>query len=103
MSTAANSAVSLSLRQKIGQLLIVGFRGLTPAECGPIVSDIRENHIGGIILFDQEMAGGTVDSGPRRRNIESPAQVKTSPPPPTRRAWCRMPISCCRCSRRRST
>jgi beta-N-acetylhexosaminidase len=71
------SASSPSLREKIGQLLIVGFRGLTPAECAPIVRDIRENHIGGVILFDQEMAGGTIDSGPRRRNIESPTQVRS--------------------------
>jgi beta-N-acetylhexosaminidase len=72
----AASTPSPGLREKIGQLLIVGFRGLKPAECDLIVRDIRENHIGGVILFDQEMADGTIDSGPRRRNIESPAQVK---------------------------
>ncbi len=65
-----------TLREKIGQLLLVGFRGCAPAECDPIVRDLREHHVGSIILFDQEMAGGTIDSGPRRRNIESPAQVQ---------------------------
>lgn len=65
-----------SLREKIGQLLLVGFRGATPAECDLIVRDINEHHIGGIILFDQDMTGGTIDTGNRRRNIESPAQVK---------------------------
>ena len=34
--------------------------------------DIREHRIGGVILFDQEMA----DTSTKRRNIESPAQVK---------------------------
>ena len=34
--------------------------------------DIRQHHVGGIILFDQEMA----DTSIRRRNIESPAQVQ---------------------------
>jgi len=67
-----------TLREKIGQLLLVGFRGATSAECELIVRDIREHAIGGVILFDQDMAGGTVDTtGPRRRNIESPAQVRT--------------------------
>lgn len=65
-----------TLREKIGQLLLVGFRGCTPAECGVIERDIREHHVGGVILFDQEMAGGTVDTVSRRRNIESPAQVR---------------------------
>lgn len=65
-----------SLREKIGQMLLVGFRGCTPAECDLIGRDIREQHVGGIILFDQEMAGGTIDSVSRRRNIESPAQVR---------------------------
>jgi beta-N-acetylhexosaminidase len=66
----------MTLREKIGQLLLIGFRGCTPAECGLIARDIREHHLGGVILFDQDMAGGTIDSGPRRRNIVSPAQVK---------------------------
>ncbi len=73
---SAVTPTSPTLREKIGQLLNVGFRGCAPAECEVIVRDIREHHIGGVILFDQEMAGGTIDSGPRRRNIESPAQVK---------------------------
>jgi beta-N-acetylhexosaminidase len=64
---------SPSLREKIGQLLNVGFRGCHPEECALAVRDIREHHVGGIILFDQEMA----DTTTRRRNIESPAQVKT--------------------------
>lgn len=66
-----------TLREKIGQLLIIGFRGCTPAECDLIVRDIREHRIGGIILFDQDMTGGTIDTANRRRNIESPTQVKS--------------------------
>ncbi|MDI1320093.1 MAG: glycoside hydrolase family 3 protein, partial [bacterium] len=64
------------LREKIGQMLLLGFRGTEPAECDLIVRDLREHHIGSLILFDQEMAGGTIDSGPRRRNIVSPDQVR---------------------------
>lgn len=66
----ASSAVSL--REKIAQLLVVGFRGAVPVECDVIVRDIRERKIGGVILFDQEMADGSRG----RRNVVSPAQVK---------------------------
>ena len=65
-----------TLREKIGQMLLLGFRGTEPAECELIVRDLRAHHIGSVILFDQEMAGGTIDSGPRRRNIVSPDQVR---------------------------
>ncbi len=68
--------VAPTLREKIGQLLLVGFRGCTPAESSLIVRDIREHQIGGIILFDQDMTAGTIDTANRRRNIASPAQVK---------------------------
>ncbi len=51
---------------------MVGFRGCRPSECGSIARDIREHHLGGIILFDQEMA----DRSLPRRNIESPDQVR---------------------------
>ena len=56
----------------IAQLLIVGFRGARPADCALIARDVHEHGVGGIILFDQEMADGTA----ARRNIESPAQVR---------------------------
>jgi beta-N-acetylhexosaminidase len=62
-----------TLREKIGQLLSVGFRGCHASECDPIARDIREHHLGGIILFDQEMADPSIG----RRNIESPTQVKS--------------------------
>lgn len=62
----------LSLREKIGQMLLVGFRGATPADCALAVRDIREHHVGGVILFDQDVADPTLG----RRNIHSPAQVR---------------------------
>ena len=68
----ARPLASLTLREKIGQLLNVGFRGCHPAECALAVRDIREHGIGGVILFDQEMTDGSAG----RRNIESPAQVR---------------------------
>jgi len=69
---APQASTTCTLREKIAQLLLIGFRGSQPSECSAILRDIRESRIGGIILFDQEM----VDASARRRNIESPTQVK---------------------------
>lgn len=66
----------LTLREKIGQMLLVGFKGARPGECNLALRDIREHGVGSVILFDLDMTG-TIDSGgPRPRNIESPAQVR---------------------------
>lgn len=66
----------LTLREKIGQLLLVGFRGSQPADCADFAHEVRALGLGGVILFDQDMAGGTIDTAHRRRNIESPEQVR---------------------------
>lgn len=50
---------TLSLHDKIGQMLVVGFEGLTAPE--HILTWLREGRIGGVILF--------------QRNIDSPAQL----------------------------
>jgi beta-N-acetylhexosaminidase len=60
----------LTLDQKLGQMLLVGFRGKNPDPGNPIVSDIRDRHIGGVILFDYDSARKSYD-----RNIASPEQV----------------------------
>ncbi len=61
----------VSLDVKIGQLLMVGFRGFKVSEDHPIVHDIRDRHLGGVVLFDYDVPTKTAV-----RNIESPAQVK---------------------------
>jgi beta-N-acetylhexosaminidase len=63
---------ALTLREKIGQLLLVGFRGYAIKESDPVVRDIVERNLGAVILFDEEMA----DPSKAGRNIQSPAQVK---------------------------
>lgn len=68
----SNPHAHATLRDRIGQMLIVGFRGTRPDQCGSIVRDIRAHGLGGVILFDQEMA----DRSASRRNIESPTQVR---------------------------
>lgn len=55
----------------LGQMLLVGFRGLAVDEQHPIVADIRQRHLGGVVLFDID--------GPNRsrvRNVASPEQVR---------------------------
>jgi beta-N-acetylhexosaminidase len=55
----------------LGQMLLVGFRGLAVDDQHPIVADIRERHLGGVVLFDWD--------GPARspvRNVESLAQLQ---------------------------
>lgn len=46
----------LSLEQKIGQLFILGFSGATLRPDHPIVQDIAERNLGGVIIFDRFLA-----------------------------------------------
>lgn len=68
LQTVEDADVSLDV--KIGQMLMVGFRGLEVDEHHPIVRDIRERHLGGTVLFDYDV---TLQSPVR--NIQSPEQV----------------------------
>ena len=67
------SAVTLSpeMEKDLGQMLIVGFRGLSVDEASPVIRDIRKRNIGGVILFDYD-----VPAGSPVRNIASPVQVR---------------------------
>ena len=60
-----------SLRAMAGQMLLVGFRGTAVNNDSPILRDIREHNLGGVILFDRDVQlKGT------ERNIQSPGQVR---------------------------
>lgn len=59
------------LRRDIGEMLLVGFRGTSVDSTHHIVRDIRDYHVGGVILFEYDAPTGT-----RHRNVSSPAQVK---------------------------
>lgn len=59
------------LKKKIGQMLVLGFRGVDAAHDSPIAVDIRERHIGGVVLYDHDLALGR---GPR--NIEDAEQLR---------------------------
>jgi beta-N-acetylhexosaminidase len=64
-------AREVTLEEKIAQMLLVGFRGTQLDESNYIVRDIRDYHIGGVILFDRDAALGTYG-----RNITSPEQLQ---------------------------
>lgn len=61
----------ISLRNKIGQMLLIGFDGKRINAQSEIVKIIEKNHIGGVILFDYNQQTKTFD-----KNIQSPSQVK---------------------------
>lgn len=61
----------IPLEHKIGQMIMVGFRGMSIDDKHWIVRDIKDYNIGGVILFDYD-----VPNSEPVRNIESPEQVR---------------------------
>jgi beta-N-acetylhexosaminidase len=70
VSASQASAAGDSLDVKIGQMIMTGFRGLTVRPGSAIAEDIRTLHLGGVVLFDFDVA--TKEYG---RNIASPMQL----------------------------
>lgn len=66
-----NSDNKVSLRHKIGQMLLIGFDGKNINSKSKIVEVIQKNNIGGVLLFDYNFRTKT-----HNKNIESPKQVK---------------------------
>lgn len=65
------STVAGQLRDDIGQMLLVGFRGTTVDQASTIARDIRDYHIGGVLLFEYDAPTGT-----HHRNVASPNQLR---------------------------
>ncbi len=61
---------NFSLKQKIGQLFLIGFAGDALSTNHPIVADIKEENLGGVILFDRFLA-----EKKNSHNIISPEQL----------------------------
>lgn len=68
---ATEEVATTDLDVKIGQMLMIGFYGLEADNEHFIVQDIRQRHLGGVVLFNYD-----VPTKQPVRNIESPAQVK---------------------------
>ncbi|MBP6884528.1 MAG: glycoside hydrolase family 3 protein, partial [Candidatus Pacebacteria bacterium] len=61
-----------TLEDKVGEMLIVGFRGTGVTKKSPIVSAINDLNLGGVILFDYDMP-----SKNRKRNIVGRSELKS--------------------------
>jgi beta-N-acetylhexosaminidase len=70
-SCVASTHEELSLQDKIGQMLILGFEGKQVNSQSKIVQSIQKDNLGGVILFDYNQQRHKFD-----KNIETPAQVK---------------------------
>lgn len=68
---AKQPLAEIPLQNKIGQLLMVGFRGLSLEENPQLAADIQAGRIGGVVLFDYDLQQKSA-----RRNIESKQQLK---------------------------
>jgi beta-N-acetylhexosaminidase len=55
---------------KIGQMILAGFQGYTLEKKNPIVADLEDRSLGGVVLFDYDVA-----TQKYRRNIKSPEQL----------------------------
>ncbi|ASQ91432.1 glycoside hydrolase family 3 [Prosthecochloris sp. GSB1] len=71
-SVRAEAQRAPSLDVKIGQMIMVGFRGTTLARAPDLVRDLDAERIGGVVLFDYDVPTRT--SG---RNITSPEQLRS--------------------------
>jgi beta-N-acetylhexosaminidase len=60
-----------ALRRMAGQMVMVGFRGLTPEQWPQAADQIGRAGVGGVILFDRD-----VPTASPVRNIDSPDQVR---------------------------
>lgn len=68
-ASPAPSDLGPTLREKIGGMLVIGFRGRTPAEADATLRQIASLALGGVVLFDRDQLTG----GPR--NVESADQL----------------------------
>jgi len=60
-----------TLEDKIGQMLMIGFRGFTIEEGSAIAKDLEDRNLGGVILYDYDGLLKTYD-----RNIDGKRQLK---------------------------
>jgi beta-N-acetylhexosaminidase len=58
-----------------GRLVMVGFRGTSVAEAGPLPDQVRSGQVGGVVLFDADRSAPAAGAG-RQRNVASASQVR---------------------------
>ena len=70
LACPVQATTAVPLEQKIGRLLLLGFRGQSLTENPQLEKDLRRGRLGGVVLFDTDVALHS-----DRRNIASPRQV----------------------------
>src|ERR1035437_949582 len=68
-SSAVSPQLPRDLHDRIGQMVFVGFRGLTAQEAEPTLKQIGAGSIGAVVLYDFDAQTG------ESRNIQSPRQL----------------------------
>lgn len=68
---AAQAPIQDRLDMKIGQMVMIGFRGTSLEKSPGLMEDITRFNLGGVVLFDYD-----VPSGSPGRNITSPDQLR---------------------------
>lgn len=61
----------ITLRNKIGQMLIMGFHGCEINEHSPVAQWLSDDGLGGVILFDKDLATDTYG-----KNLKAQSQIK---------------------------
>lgn len=61
----------MTLRNKIGQLLVVGFNGCDLDESSELAQSLSQDGLGGVLLFDKDLASGSYG-----KNLKSQWQIK---------------------------
>jgi beta-N-acetylhexosaminidase len=70
VAQVVDPAQDAQTKQKIGQMLIVGFRGMSVTASSSIVKTINDLNIGGVLLFDYDASLGKYE-----RNIKNKKQL----------------------------
>lgn len=68
-SSGSPTSSDEALADKIGELVMVGFRGMALDASDPILQQVEAGQVGGVVLFDIDVATGS------SRNVESPEQL----------------------------
>ncbi|KTC90589.1 glycoside hydrolase family 3 protein [Fluoribacter dumoffii] len=61
----------ITLRNKIGQMLVMGFDGCDIHDKSPVAEWLSTDGLGGVLLFDQDASTGLYG-----KNLKNPAQIK---------------------------
>ncbi len=61
-----------SLKRKIGQMIMIGFRGTTLQPDDALYQMMDDYHIGGVVLYSKDLPSKFT----QKRNVESPGQLK---------------------------